>query len=159
MKKSTLGVSSFAAATNLSRSLSAGKVPPSERIRVGCVGVGGRAAGLLKVFSARKVVEIVSVTDVDGRRIPAAVETLKKSTGTAPTVAKDFRGLVDDASIDVLVVGTPGILTTESPLQGRRKSIVCSTEQHRNRIHLSRNPGRLDFQFRNGSAAMQSGLR
>ncbi len=107
LKESAVGAGAFAASTTLSRSLSAGKAAPSERIRVGCVGVGGRAGSLLNVFSARQDVEIVAITDVDQRRVPAAVKTVTNRNGKPPKVVSDFRNLVDDASIDVLVVGTP----------------------------------------------------
>ena len=105
LKKSAVGT--FAAVAALSRSRSYGLAPPSERIRVGCVGVGGRAASLLRVFAAHEHTEIVAITDVDQRRLPAAVRTVRQRSGRPPKVAKDFRELVDDASIDVLVVGTP----------------------------------------------------
>ncbi len=79
LKKSTVGIGSFASAISLSRSLSAGQVPPSERIRVGCVGVGGRAANLLSAFSSRNDVVIAAITDVDQRRIPGAVKTIEQT--------------------------------------------------------------------------------
>lgn len=107
LRKSALGLGSFAASTALSRSLSFGQSPPSDRVRVGHVGVGGRAGSLLKEFSARKDVEIVGITDVDRRRIPQAVQLVERNNGKRPKVVQDYRELVDDSSIDVLVVGTP----------------------------------------------------
>ena len=98
---------SFVAASLLSRSSSKGQAPPSERVRVGCVGVGGRAGTLLNEFTARQDVEIVGIADVDRRRMPDAVKKIQNRNGRTPRVAKDFRELVDDKSIDVLVVGTP----------------------------------------------------
>ena len=91
----------------MARSAAAGKAPASERIQVGCVGVGGRAASLLRMFAAQKDVDLVAVADIDSRRIPAAQETVKQINGKKPEAHSDFRRLVDNQAIDVLVVGTP----------------------------------------------------
>ncbi len=88
-------------------SFAADSSPPSERIRVGCVGIGGRAASLLEAFSKRRDVEIAGIADIDERRIPAALNRVQENSGRQPTVVKDFRHLIDDQSIDILVVGTP----------------------------------------------------
>jgi len=84
-----------------------GKSPASERIQVGCVGTKGRAGFLVSAFSAMKDVDVVAVADVDSRNLPSAVETVAKLNGKAPRAETDFRKLVDDQRIDVLVVGTP----------------------------------------------------
>jgi predicted dehydrogenase len=79
----------------------------SERIRVGCVGVEGRAGFLLQAFAERKDVEVVAVADIDSRNLPGAVERVTRLNGKAPRAENDFRRLIDDSTIDVLVVGTP----------------------------------------------------
>ncbi|MCH2128018.1 MAG: Gfo/Idh/MocA family oxidoreductase [Pirellulaceae bacterium] len=83
------------------------KSAPSERIRAGFVGVGGRARLLLKHFSAQKDVDIVALSDIDSRRIPQAVEYVKEHNGNHPKTYEDFRHIVDDPRIDIMVVGTP----------------------------------------------------
>ena len=65
----------------ITRSASAGKAPASERIQVGCVGVGGRAGALLRMFSAQKDVDVVALADIDSRRLPAAQETVRQING------------------------------------------------------------------------------
>jgi predicted dehydrogenase len=95
------------ATTLVTRSQLAGKQAASERIQVGCVGVGGRAGFLLRAFAGQKDVDIVAVADIDSRRLPAAVEAVKQINGRAPTTHGDFRHLIDNPQIDVLVVGTP----------------------------------------------------
>ncbi len=99
-----VAVSGLAAVT---RSASAGKAPASERVQVGCVGVGGRAGSLLRMFSAQKDVDVVALADIDSRRLPAAQETVRQINGKKPSAHADFRRLVDNPGIDVLVVGTP----------------------------------------------------
>ena len=102
--KSAVAVSGVAMVT---KAASAGKAPASERIQAGCVGVGGRAASLLRMFAAQKDVDLVAVADIDSRRIPAAQEAVKQINGKKPAAHSDFRRLVDNQAIDVLVVGTP----------------------------------------------------
>lgn len=83
------------------------KSAPSERLRAGFVGVGGRARRLLDLFSEQKDVDILALSDIDSRRLPAAVELVKNKAGNNPKTYLDFRHIVDDPRIDILVVGTP----------------------------------------------------
>lgn len=83
------------------------KVPPSERVRVGCVGVGGRAAYLMNTFAGLRNVEVAAICDVDANRLGAAVQSVAERQGKKPVVASDFRKILDDPDIDALVVGTP----------------------------------------------------
>lgn len=84
-----------------------GQSPASERIQVGLVGVGGRAGALLDLFTRQEDVDIVSITDVDSRRVPGALAAIERISGRTPKVAPDFRHVVDDPQIDAVVVGTP----------------------------------------------------
>jgi predicted dehydrogenase len=71
------------------------------------VGAGGRALSLCRSFASNGNVEIVSIADLDPRRLPAAQEAIASRQGTEPTTTNDFRNIIDDASIDAVVVGTP----------------------------------------------------
>lgn len=84
-----------------------GKAAASERIRVGCVGAGGRALSLVTTFANNKHCEVVAIADLDSRRFGPAVQAVEKAQGKAPQTTGDFRRLVDDRSLDALVVGTP----------------------------------------------------
>ena len=105
LKKSTVAGTTAVAGTLLSERVA--KASAGERLRVGMVGAGGRAFSLLSSFSANKEAEIVALADIDSRRIPKAVEKIYKNQGTKPRTTGDFRTLIDDPKIDVLVVGTP----------------------------------------------------
>ncbi|HTI50092.1 MAG TPA: gfo/Idh/MocA family oxidoreductase, partial [Planctomycetaceae bacterium] len=85
----------------------AGKSEASERVQVGCVGVKGRAGFLLSAFAERKDVDVVAIADVDSRQLPTGIEAVEKLHGRRPRAETDFRRLIDDPKIDVLVVGTP----------------------------------------------------
>ena len=79
----------------------------SDRVQVGCVGVGGRAGFLVKTFAGLPAVDVVGLADIDSNRLTEAVETVKGISGKAPRRYRDFRRLVEDPQIDALVVGTP----------------------------------------------------
>lgn len=96
------------AATSLAAIARVGRgAPASERVRAGFVGVGGRAFNLLDTFSAQPDVEIVAISDLDPARVAPAMKLLAERSLKAPALHEDFRRIVDDSSIDVLVVGTP----------------------------------------------------
>ena len=80
---------------------------PNNRIRIGLIGTDGRAGFLVRTFAAQKDVEIVGLADVDTRKHIAAIETVKSITGSSPYITPDYRHLIDDNSIDAIVVGTP----------------------------------------------------
>ena len=83
------------------------KAAASERVRVGIVGAGGRAMSLIESFSANKSVEVVAIADLDSNRLPKGLEAAAKKQDKMPRGESDFRKLIDDKSIDALVVGTP----------------------------------------------------
>jgi len=88
-------------------SVSSAKGPPSERVRVGVIGAGGRAFSLNCTFADNKEAEVVTIADLDPRRLPAAVKAVTDRQGKEPRTEKDFRRLIDDDSLDAVVVGTP----------------------------------------------------
>ena len=100
----------FTSAVGMSLVASAGpaaKVSANERIRIGCIGAGGRALSLINTFAGNRNCEVVAIADLDSRRFSKAVETVQRAQGTSPQTVGDFRRLIDDTSIDALVIGTP----------------------------------------------------
>lgn len=83
------------------------KAAPSERVRVGMMGTGGRALQLVRTFADNKFVDIVALADIDSRRFAPALAEIQKRQGRQPRTTGDFRRLIDDKEIDALVVGTP----------------------------------------------------
>jgi predicted dehydrogenase len=97
------------AALSVSRLAAASRGPGiNQRIRLGFMGVGGRAGSLLGGFAALDDVDVAALYDVDQRRIARAVNTVaERAGGRKPRVVSDFRALMDDGTIDAVVVGTP----------------------------------------------------
>jgi len=83
------------------------KAAASERLQIGCIGVGGRASALMRGFASLPECDVVALCDVDSRKLPAAVEAVAGITGKRPTTTTDFRHLVDNPKLDALVIGTP----------------------------------------------------
>ncbi len=80
----------------------------NDRIRLGFMGVHGRAGSLLRGFSEIPEVDTAVLCDVDSRLLPDAVQLVAElKGGKKPSVTKDFREVIDDKTIDALVVGTP----------------------------------------------------
>jgi len=94
LAQSAVGVAALSASGRAAES-------KDERLRVGCVGVGGRGSGISK--QAAQYGDIVAVCDVDLRRAEAA------KAGFAPKadVYQDYRRLLDRNDVDVIVNGTP----------------------------------------------------
>lgn len=79
------------------------RAAPSDRIRVGQIGVGNQGGNNLKALMQ----ETVAVCDVDSQRLAAARDRVEKSTGRACAAYGDYRRLLDDPEIDAVVVTVP----------------------------------------------------
>ncbi|MCA9167754.1 MAG: Gfo/Idh/MocA family oxidoreductase [Planctomycetales bacterium] len=80
---------------------------PSERIRVGVIGAGGRALSLIDTFAANPTAEVVAIADLDANRLPLGLKRAEAAQGKLPRAESDFRRLIDDRTLDAIVVGTP----------------------------------------------------
>jgi predicted dehydrogenase len=78
-------------------------VPPSDRITVGFIAAGARLQQIMDSMLPIPGVEIVRVCDAYKGRIERAIERC----GGKPTAVDDYRKILDDKSIDVVVIGTP----------------------------------------------------
>ncbi len=77
---------------------------PSERINMGCIGLGGQGSGNMRGFKGKRGCQIVAVCDVDaGHR-----ESARKSAGIdVKSCYNDFRDLLARDDIDAVSVATP----------------------------------------------------
>ena len=102
-----------------------GNVAPSERIVMGCIGLGGRGTGVMNMFLKEKEVQVVAVADVEKRsslyyrgrtagREPGREVVEKHYSENRPDGKYsgcksfgDFRDLLDIKDIDAVTVTTP----------------------------------------------------
>lgn len=93
-------------AVGLSVSLASGvsgAANPSEKILVGVMGTGGRGIALATMFARQANVEVAYVCDPDAKRVTQAATEVEKVAGKAPKAVADFRRILDDKSVTVLV--------------------------------------------------------
>mgnify|MGYP002837025645 CR=1 FL=1 len=80
---------------------------PNDRIRIGAIGVNGM--GFSNVQSLLKLdgVEVVALADVDQGVLERRAKNVEDLTGGAPKTYGDYRALLDDDTLDAVVIGTP----------------------------------------------------
>jgi predicted dehydrogenase len=86
---------------------SANKKSPNERLRIACIGVGGRGSEHIHEFGRNQHCEIVAVVDADREHGQKRVESIAKWLGKAPKFYVDLRKMLDDPSIDAVSIATP----------------------------------------------------
>jgi hypothetical protein len=79
-----------------------------EEIRVGVCGLGRQGQLLLKTFLKVPGVEIASLCDVNSHALRKASLLIPSKRGKrGPSLATDFRRMLDDRSLDAVVIATP----------------------------------------------------
>ena len=130
-----LGASAGATAALLSgwRPSPASALGANDKIRVGVIGTGGRARGLMKQLRELPGQEIVAVSDVYEPRLLEAAEI----AGPQAAKAADYRRLLDDKDIHAVLIGAPDhwhkTMTLEAVAAGKdvyvEKPIAHSIEE------------------------------
>ena len=79
----------------------------NSKIVVGVMGLGGRGSFLAQSFANRPDTDIAYICDVDTRRFARTRDTVEEAQGKAPKQVQDFRRILDDKAVDVLINATP----------------------------------------------------
>jgi len=79
----------------------------NEKVIMGVMGLGGRGTYLAEQFALRPDVEIAYLCDVNTRRFARAREVVQEAQGKKPTLVQDFRKILDDRDVDVIINATP----------------------------------------------------
>jgi predicted dehydrogenase len=82
-------------------------VAASDRVAIGCIGLGGMGTGRLKQFLFEEDVEVVALCDVDSDHLARGVDWVRSQKNRKPEVFSDFRKLLEVKEIDAVVVTTP----------------------------------------------------
>ena len=99
--------------------------PPSERVRIGMIGVGnqGGPKNNMKYFFKN----IVALCDLDKNYLGEANDFLQKEAGIKATLTEDYRRLLDAKDVDAVVVTVPdqwhALMTIEACKAG--KDVYC----------------------------------
>jgi len=79
----------------------------NDKIIIGAMGLGGRGRYLAQAFAARADAEVAYICDPDSRRLPAAAKAIEQAQGKPAKQVQDFRRILDDKNVDVLINATP----------------------------------------------------
>lgn len=82
-------------------------VQSDQRIQLGMIGPGGMGSHHLRSLVKRDDVDIVSICDVDGNRLSAAVDVVTKAGKRPAHATTDLRRVLDNQSIDAVFIATP----------------------------------------------------
>ena len=83
------------------------RVSANDQIGMAVIGVGSMGTAHVKQALDIKTTHIVAVCDVDSNASERASQLVYQRTNKAPRVVGDFRKLLDDKSIDAVVIATP----------------------------------------------------
>ncbi len=83
------------------------KPSPGERIVMGVMGVNGRGGAIARGMMALSNTEIGYICDVDSRAAVRTGDLVGEVQKKQPKVVGDFRRILDDVAVDVLVVAAP----------------------------------------------------
>jgi predicted dehydrogenase len=82
-------------------------VAASDKLVLAFMGQGGRGRDLLKGFLKRPDTEVAYLCDVDARRLPESASQVRQAKGREPKTVQDIRRVLDDRSVDAVVIATP----------------------------------------------------
>ncbi|MEM9078121.1 MAG: Gfo/Idh/MocA family oxidoreductase [Bacteroidota bacterium] len=83
------------------------KVSPNDYIQVGLIGCKGMGFSNLLSMLKMSDVQVVALCDVDKTVLENKVEELKKANIKKPKLYGDYRKMLEDKDIDVVIIGTP----------------------------------------------------
>jgi predicted dehydrogenase len=84
-----------------------GAAAPSAKVTIGIMGLGGRGSYLAQAFANRPDTNIAYICDADTRRFAKTRDAVEEAQGRAPKQVQDFRKILEDKSVDVLINATP----------------------------------------------------
>ena len=80
---------------------------PSDRIRMGFIGLGGQGTSRLNEFLRQPDVAATAVCDVDSSHLDRASGIVAKAQGQTPARFQDFRRLLEFKDLDAVMIATP----------------------------------------------------
>src|SRR5438876_492142 len=80
---------------------------PNERVHLALIGVRGMGFGHLQSFMGMPDAVVATVCDIDESVLNRATQTVRDATKKQPKMVGDFRRVLDDKSIDAVVIATP----------------------------------------------------
>jgi predicted dehydrogenase len=109
VKTSITGLSGLGLAASFPAAAEAIKrVAPSDRIRIGLIGAKGMGWADLRTFLDFPECECTALCDIDDLVIAERTNDIEKKQGKKPAnICKDWRKVIDDKNVDLVIIGTP----------------------------------------------------
>lgn len=82
-------------------------VSANEKVIIAVIGVRGQGAGLTSRFADLPDVDVAYLCDVDERVFGRAAKAVEQKKQKAPKLVADLRKVLDDKSVDAVVIATP----------------------------------------------------
>jgi len=79
----------------------------NDRIAVGLIGFNSMGMNHVQQIAANNGARAVVLCDVDDAVLARGVSKVKEIAGNTPRTTRDFRSIIDDKSIDAVVIATP----------------------------------------------------
>lgn len=103
------------------------KVAPSDRINVGLIGCNGMGFSDLRSMLRNSEVNVIGLCDVDRAVLERRTADLDKAGIKKPTWYRDYRTLLENKDIDIVIIGTPDhwhcLMLTDALAAG--KDVYC----------------------------------
>jgi predicted dehydrogenase len=80
---------------------------PNDQIAVALIGINGIGMGHVRQIAAISGARVVTLCDVDDAVLARGVKWVKEMTSNTPQTTRDYRTIIDDKSIDAVVIATP----------------------------------------------------
>ena len=78
----------------------------NDKLRCGVIGVNGMGFADLSAFLRQKNTECVAMCDVDSNVLSKRAAETEKIQGSKPKLYSDYRKLLEDKNVDVVIIGT-----------------------------------------------------
>ena len=107
--KGGMSAAALAAASHASAQQAADqpRTSPNDKVVLGIMGVNGRGAAIARGMAAAGSTDIAYICDVDSRALGRVTDAVAKDQGRRPNDVTDFRRILDDDRVDVLVCAAP----------------------------------------------------
>ena len=83
------------------------KTSPNDKIGVGLIGCNGMGFSDLTSMLKMSEIQVVALCDVDDSVLKKRTADLEKAGIKKPKLYKDYRKLLEDKDVDVVIIGTP----------------------------------------------------
>ncbi len=80
---------------------------PADTISLGVIGVGGRGTFVMSTFQKSPNLRVGAICDVYEPNLEKGLSVAAKAQGSAPKAYRNYKQLLDDKSIDAVLIATP----------------------------------------------------